>query len=158
VKRLTTALAATVLLTGCGVSQLASKAASSPTPTSFTIKGTMTVKSGEGSDPNMGKSCITDGGYADISTGTQVTVKNGTGKVLALGSLGPGSTSDWLTLPTFDPETGSIESRPQATKCRFAFSVPNVPEGEDFYAVEVSHRGEVRYSRSDLNTSVTLRL
>lgn len=80
------------------------------------------------------------------------------GKVIALGSVGPGFTSDWLTLPTFDPETGTIESRPQATKCRFAFSVLNVPEGEDFYAVEVAHRGELRYNRSDLAASLALKL
>lgn len=38
-------------------------------PTAFKVTGTVTVEAGDGSDPNMGKSCITDGGYSDISTG-----------------------------------------------------------------------------------------
>lgn len=131
---------------------------SAETPAAFKVTGTVAVEAGDGSEGTDGGDCVTDGGYADIASGTQVTIKDESGKVIALGSLDPGHTSEVLTLPAFNSDTGIIEDRPQATKCVFGFSVPNVPEGESFYSIEVAHRGELRYNRSDLGTSLALKL
>lgn len=71
------------------------------------------------------------GGFDDIAVGTQVVVEDATtGAVLATTSLTGG------TLGT--------------TGCTFDFDV-EVPEAA-FYRVEVSHRGEVAFSRQDLET------
>jgi hypothetical protein len=71
----------------------------------------------------------TGGGFDDIRTGTQVTVSDAGGKVI-------GTTS--LTGGTMD-----------AKGCHFTFAVPSIPKS-DFYKVEVSHRGALSYSYSEL--------
>jgi ABC-type glycerol-3-phosphate transport system substrate-binding protein len=54
------AAAALLVVTGCGGSL--PEAAS--TPTAFQVSGTITVEWGDGSAPEDGGDCITDGGYA----------------------------------------------------------------------------------------------
>jgi hypothetical protein len=115
--------------------------ATPPPPSTFDVSGTFTVKAALGS---------TDGGYTDIAPGTQVTVKDASGKVLALGNLGPGYTSE-----LFGGETAVAGT---AYKCGFDFSVSNIPEGQAFYAIEVAHRGDVRYARANLNVPLVLTL
>lgn len=77
-----------------------------------------------------GDACEGSGGYGDIREGAQVTVKDGNGTTLATSNLLEGVASN-----AFD--------------CDFAFALPDVPEAE-FYAVEVSHRGEITSSRREL--------
>jgi hypothetical protein len=148
VKALAVGLVALVALTGCATDLKASEP--SPTPTGFTIQGTVTVEAGISADGDLGGSCVTDGGYSDIRSGAQVTVKDGAGAVIALGALDPGKT---IANREFSDGTGYL-----ATKCVFGFTVTGVPDGQQFYAVEVSHRGELRYTRSDLDTALTLTL
>jgi hypothetical protein len=71
----------------------------------------------------------TGGGFDDIRTGTQVTVTDASGKVIGTASL-TGGTMD-------------------ATGCHFKFAVPSIPKS-DFYKVEVSHRGALTFSYSEL--------
>jgi hypothetical protein len=78
-----------------------------------------------------GVSCQGSGGYSDIVPGTEVTVTNGSGKLLAQTTLGPGSGTD--------------------SSCVFSFSV-RLTEGEDQYGVSVSHRGTVTFTFSQLDT------
>lgn len=73
------------------------------------------------------------GGYDDIDRGAQVRVRNGDGKTIAVGSLGRG-----------------VQTSGELADCRFPFSV-KVPDDEDFYSIEVSHRGELTYSRKKLD-------
>lgn len=68
------------------------------------------------------------GGYADLAVGTQVTVKDGSGKILATSSL-----------------TGG---RVTMHGCVFTYSV-SVPAA-DFYQVEVAHRGALTFSQEEL--------
>lgn len=159
-KSLTAALAATLLLTGCGAVLPSGKASpsSSPTPSTFNIVGTLTVTAGEGSEGTEGGDCVTDGGFSDISSGTDVTVTNESGKIVALGKLDAGHTSAVQVLPTFNPDTVKIEQVPQATKCVFGFSVARVPEGENFYSIEMGRRSALRYTRSDLASPLSLTL
>jgi hypothetical protein len=86
-----------------------------------------------------GSSCEGDGGYSDIHAGTQVTVADAAGTVVATGILGSGTAR-------------SIVS------CEFAFTVPDVPTGEDFYQVTVSHRGTLTYTADELASGLSLGL
>lgn len=158
-RHLIAATAATILLTGCGVTgNLPFVGKSSPTPSTFNVIGTVTVQAGEGSVGTEGGNCVTEGGFSDIASGGQVTITNESGKVVALGTLDAGRATGVMVLPTFNPETGQIEQVPQATKCVFGFSVPSVPEGENFYAIEMGHRKPLKYTRSELATPLSLTL
>ncbi|SEF26432.1 hypothetical protein SAMN05421837_103304 [Amycolatopsis pretoriensis] len=102
----------------------------------FDLRGTFTLNSG-----GYGYStCGGSGGYSDITTGTAVTVYNAAGTVLSQGALGTG--------------------RPNgAGSCVFTLSAPNVPAGEKFYLVEVSHRGRIMVQPEDArNGNVALSL
>jgi len=134
------ALAAILLLAGCGKSSNEPAATSgSPTPATFTITGTVTVQWAPfKSDPDDGGDCVTEGGYSDIRTGAQVVVKDESSTIVSLGMLDPGHT--------------------QSRQCVFGFTVADIPEGKKFYAVEVTHRGQLQYTRSDLDKPLTLTL
>jgi hypothetical protein len=92
-------------------------------------------------DVNGVKYCRGTGGYSDISGGvkiggevlggTQVRVRDESGKVLATSSL------------MNDPE------RSYPTGCNFDFELTNVP-GAEFYQIEISHRGGLTFSMQDL--------
>jgi hypothetical protein len=92
-------------------------------PATFDLRGSMTLVSG--GSYNAGRSCQGSGGYSDIAGGASVTVYDAQGVVVATGSLGPGAST--------------------AGDCVFPISVPAVPDGSNFYQVEVSHRGKVTY-------------
>jgi hypothetical protein len=81
--------------------------------------------------PSTGDECWGDEGYDDLEEGAQVRVRDGDGKLLATADLRDG---------VFD---AVIED------CTFRFTVLDVPDA-DFYSVEVSHRGEVSYSRKEI--------
>lgn len=147
--------ALTVLFTGaCSTNQPDASTAPAPvsqSPAALKIQGTVTVEAGIASDGDLGGECVTDGGYSDIRSGAQVTVKDATGVVVALGALDPGKTVD-------NRESVIAEGEFVATKCVFGFTVSDAPEGGQFYSVEVSHRGELRYTRSDLDKTLNLTL
>ena len=75
-------------------------------------------------------SCQGAGGYSDISPGTEVVVKNGSGTVLTTTQLDVGSGA-----PPVD--------------CQFKFSF-TVMDGESDYSVTISHRGELHYTAAQL--------
>jgi hypothetical protein len=131
---------------------------SARTATKFVVTGTITVEAGDRSEATDGGSCVTDGGYADVRVGAQVTIKDAGGVVIAVGALDVGHTSDVQSLPKFNSDTATIENVPQATQCVFGFSVADVPEDMSFYAIEVSHRGELRYQRDTLSKPLMLSL
>jgi hypothetical protein len=84
-------------------------------------------------DPGVartGTTCSGTGGYSDIGDGTDVTVKDGAGKVIGTGRL-----------------STNVEGS-QDTGCAYDFTVA-VPDA-DFYVVAVSHRGELTYSRDEM--------
>lgn len=91
-------------------------------PPTFTLEGSFTLTDGarrEGED-----NCRGTGGYNDIAEGTSVTVYDGAGKIAATGELGMSVYASGL--------------------CLFVVAVEDVPKGEKFYQVEVSHRGKVQ--------------
>ncbi|MEV0977811.1 hypothetical protein [Streptomyces sp. NPDC049915] len=65
------------------------------------------------------------GGYDDISEGASVTVYGADSSVIATGYLGDSTSPSYGT-------------------CAYDIAVQDVPKGERFYKVEVSHRGTVQ--------------
>ncbi len=110
-----------------------------------TIGGTLTLSANNSSNSLFGSSSstfagdgsqcdgtnVTPGGYDDITSGGGVTVENGSGNVVATGQLGGGTV-----------QNGS---------CVFPITVSNVPDSS-FYKIEVSHRGFVTFSKSQLES------
>jgi serine/threonine-protein kinase len=76
--------------------------------------------------------CIGQGGYSDISPGVPVILTNQDGKILGSSALGSG---------VADSSAGT---------CTYTFTIPDVPEDQSQYAIEVSHRGKVVNSKSDM--------
>jgi hypothetical protein len=81
--------------------------------------------------------CIGDGGYSDIGPGAQITVRNGSGDILGVGSLGNGT-----------PTAGAPKAR-----CTYQATVDAVPAGEGFYSVEIASRGEITQSEAELKAN-----
>ena len=92
---------------------------------------TDTSTTGGGID-DSGVSCQGDGGYSDIGPGTNVTVKNEKGELLATTTLGTGSGG--------------------STYCEFKFML-TVPDNAKFYTFEVGRRGELSYSHDEMDSS-----
>ena len=76
-----------------------------------------------------GSSCSGSGGYGDIRSGLQVTVRDGSGGLLATSALQPGEVD--------------------LMSCVFEFTLIEVPRSE-YYTFEVGRRGELSYSQRDL--------
>ena len=76
------------------------------------------------------ESCFGLGGYDDLSAGAGVTVYGAAGQVVGVGSLDKGI------------DIGDM--------CMFSSEIV-VPGGEAFYSMEVTHRGELRASASEIN-------
>ncbi|MEO3978992.1 hypothetical protein [Streptomyces sp. CAU 1734] len=96
-------------------------------PAVFTLIGTFTLT--EGAIRTDDDGCRGTGGYDDIAAGTSVTVYDAAGGVAATGSLG--------------------ESEYSIGACAFIVTVKDVPKGEKYYQVEVSHRGKVQLSAKE---------
>jgi hypothetical protein len=99
-------------------------------PATFTMEGTFELTDDVVSDNDGGCQGRYDSGYDDITEGTSVTVYGASGDVIATGHLGESNETDDYS-------------------CRFEISVPDVPKGERFYKVEVSHRGTVQVSSKE---------
>ena len=120
------------VVAAAGVLALAGSGSLSPR---HTVSGTFGLLDSDASFPSIttsGSGCQGTGGYADISPGAQVTLKDGDGKILGTTQLSTGSGT--------------------TTACLFTFAIPNVPEVA-FYSVEISHRGQVTNSLADLKSS-----
>ena len=127
-----------------------------------TINGTVTLSD---SDANWShdKRCSGEGGYDDLRSGAQVVVANQTGEIIATSNLQEGvgkhlvialwelgvelAESEGRTAaPRPDPSDLDIDAN--LVQCEFTFAI-QVPDAT-FYSIEVSHRGEIRYSREEL--------
>jgi len=90
-------------------------------PAPFTVTGTLTIEDD-----------CTGWGYDDLHDGTEVTLTDENGKLLAVGQLTRTST------------------------CSFTFTLENVPPGRQFYGITISHRGTLHYSEQQLRQGVEL--
>ncbi|MEV0318302.1 hypothetical protein ACIBKX_08565 [Streptomyces sp. NPDC050658] len=101
---------------------------------SFTIEGAFTVRDED--ILSVGGSCVTSEGYDDIGDGTEVTVYDEKGAVVATGALSR-------------PKYREGETSYDTDECSYKVTVPKVPGGHPFYQVEVSHRGKVKLSEAE---------
>lgn len=109
-------------------SKEAQAAAADAEPATFDLLGEFTLTEGAISDGMEG--CEGTGGFEDIALGTSVTVYDAAGTIIA---------TDALVLSEYDG----------AGSCTFDVSVSNVPAGQDFYQVEISHRGKIQLSAEE---------
>jgi hypothetical protein len=79
-----------------------------------------------------GTGCQGTGGYSDIGPGTQVTLKDQSGTILAAGPLGT---------PT------------NSYPCTWTAFLEQVPMDRQFYSLEVSHRGQITKSLQELQST-----
>jgi hypothetical protein len=106
----------------------------------ITVSGTMSLMAdpspSEYSDPHFvmlsGDRCAGQGGYSDLREGASVTVYGKTGERLGLGEL----------KDSYGEANGF---------CIFSYDVPDIPAGEGIYSVEVTHRGELSGSESEVD-------
>ena len=96
-----------------------------------TITGTfsLTDSNSDYANYSVGHYCSGENGYADIADGAEVQVSNQAGTILATGVL-HGGTDEFAS-------------------CDFTFSIPGVPSAS-FYQIQVSHRGNVTFSKNEL--------
>lgn len=112
------------------------------TPSALKVSGVITVTPsnypnvwpGEANTP-----CATTDGFSDIAPGTQVVITDAASKTLALGRL-------------------EVGTRDGVGGCSFAFTVPGVPLGQQFYGIEVSHRGRLQYTADQVKLPLSLTL
>ncbi len=102
------------------------------------VSGTFTLvqRSGffiYGSSASGADLCEGTGGYSDIQEGLPVDVADQDGTVLSAGALG----------------RGVVEGEGSAQVCEFDFDLPSVQDA-DRYVIEVGDRGELSYSRAQL--------
>lgn len=118
--------------------------------TTFMIAGQMQV-SGSGSNLAFGNSvgeCRGKAGYDDLREGAQVVVAAANGKTIAIGRLGTGKSTT----------VGGDGSVARLVACTFPITVQDVPDGEDFYKITVTHRGTQEYTRDQLRKPISLTL
>jgi hypothetical protein len=110
------------------------------TKPTFDLSGTLSLAKAStyGMRDDGYRKCEGTGGYSDISEGTSVTVYDAAGTVLALGKL--------------------EGSKFRNGDCEFTFTVTAVPAGEQFYQVEVAHRGKVSFPSDKARSGVGLTL
>jgi hypothetical protein len=84
-------------------------------------------------DSELGSDCQGSGGYSDIGPGASVTVRNEKGETIGTSNLGSGEHISGFG-------------------CTYDFTVDGVPNAK-FYRIEVSHRGEVEYSRAEIEAA-----
>lgn len=96
----------------------------------FTVRGSVDI-TGVYSAGSPGQPCDMSRrpGAADLAEGGQVVVYDASGRTLAIGTLGEGA----LT-------AGGV--------CRMPFAVGGVPDGPGPFAVEVTHRGRIAFTRA----------
>jgi hypothetical protein len=88
--------------------------------------------------------CQGQGAFGDIRDGTQVTVTDAAGKVLAVGALGPGVGQGSSTLGA---TAGAV-----AAACELRFAVPAVPAGVGPYGVQFAGGAVLRFNEQQMTS------
>ena len=112
--------------------------APSPTPTTLMVSGALTLHGSYNGGIEDDSKCSGSLGYDDIAAGAQVVIADSDGKTVALGQLNDGFVA--------------------SDSCIFTFVVRDVPKGNRFYSVEVSHRGGVQFSEAQLREPLLMTL
>lgn len=99
-------------------------------PPTTVVNGTLELDDAESAADN----CVTSLGYDDIREGASVTIKDQNGRILGSGSLDAGVSYD-------------------DASCTFDFTVADIREDQQQYSVEISHRGQITNSRSEMESN-----
>lgn len=126
-------LTAGALLAGCGGGASAT-AAHKPTTHTITVNFELNTGGDEAVNCSTGGA---GGAYSDIGNSTDVTVYDGSGKVIATAPLGDNC------------EQAQLDGQPDYYDATWHAKVTDVPD-VPFYQVEVGHRGKLTFSRSEL--------
>lgn len=110
-----------------------------PAPQRHTIKGTFYIVANRNTAYRSNCRGFSEDGQGDIAVGASVTVRAANGHIVGVGSLDSCRFTD-------------ISSPGQGRSLTFGWRVSNVPDS-DFYTIEVAHRGEVPFSRTQLARS-----
>lgn len=89
-------------------------------------------------NPEVGVPCVGSGGFSDIQESAPVSLRDEEGKVIGSNRLGEGTLSEVAGASLDADKT-----------CAFRFTLTDVPDAE-FYSIEVGSRGEITYSKSDM--------
>lgn len=144
-----------------------------PTPTpepprTHALSGTFTIRSVQASNRNgigglvPADQCFVGPGFEDIATGTAVTIRDGAGVIIGTSQLAGFQLVETYVETMEDITSWDVASDPLRSDfpmvevtlgyCQFQFQA-EVPDA-DFYTVEVSHRGQVNFSRADLEATL----
>ncbi len=99
----------------------------------YSIKGSFALTDSERVQLSSGKSCHGTGGYDDVRGNLPITIKDGSGKILATGQSESGLYSVY------------------SSACVFEFEVGGIPKS-DFYTIEVigEQRGKLHFSFDEM--------
>lgn len=113
----------------------------SGTSTTIDVSGAIAIAPAPGGwTGSAGELCKTgSGGHSDLKEGAQVVISDAVGKTIAIGQLAAG---------VQDGVGG----------CRFTFRVTKVPGGQDFYGIEVTHRGRLQYTAEQMKKPIEMTL
>jgi len=111
-------------------------------PATFTVTGQLILRDSPGVLNLDDVHCKGMNGYEDVDGGTEVTVQDNTGAVIAVGVL----------------EQGKMIGSGLTRQCGFDFTVTGVPAGKGIYGVGVGHRGVQHFNEADLHGTVRLGL
>lgn len=101
----------------------------------FTVNGDLTLS---GSGTKDGAACSGNEMYGDIAQGTQIVVSDPEGTIVAVGTLGDGTT--------------------KGPDCVFPFTVEHVPKMEKFYGITLGQRGTLTYTPDQMKEGLHLYL
>lgn len=119
--------------------------------TTFRTTGTVTVDGSTLMDRAVnGNECITTGGFDDIRAGTQVFLSDDAGETLVIGELEAG-----VFVGVREGHDSFLEG---PWPCSFAFTLEGIPNIDGFYTLTVGQRGDLKYSRSQLDEPLSLAL
>lgn len=123
-------------------------------PATLSFSGSMTIPtkafSLDGYEPDVaGDGCFADDDpdYPDIWEGTQVTLRDSSGATVGLTRLQTGG-----LLLGFDEALAGPTGQVADDYCVFPFEFVDVESDDEFFTVEVGKRGEVTFSREDLES------
>lgn len=94
-----------------------------------TIVGSQEVHDSSGFNLADGTSCVTTGGYSDVSEGAEVIITNASGNQVGQGALGSGTIS--------------------GDACIFSFTMTSVPDSSS-YGIRIGNRNTVSFTRSEM--------
>lgn len=148
-KKIIAAVAATLLLAGCGPLSLSQPEPTptptpTPTPETFNAQVFITFDPGSGVEPGYAQACRVDSssGYNDLMPGSRVIITDNAGTTVAISEVGSTIVAD-----TYNG---------WATSCRAMIIFPEVPVDVPSYRLVVGQRPPYDTTRAELEEGLQL--